>query len=937
MGHSRATERSARSKPFRFAFLLSMLGVLLFGFQLQGAATHNIDDVELDGNAVDEAAAADDWDTILGFAAGAPSDLKNVFIADGSGTTIFTTGGSKDDLDIPNWQCTNGNVPDKDDILNAYAAAYNGSGSLKLYFGADRFANNGDAQIGFWFLQDETVNCDPNASAFTGQHEIGDLLVLSNFTQGGNISTIRVYTWVGSGGDTNDVLDLVAQGVDCAGAGSHDVCATVNGASAPAPGPFTPKSGPAGSFPAGSFYEGGVNLGNLPVDFGCGGKFLAETRSSQSVDAQLKDYALGSFELCDIGVEKTGDELSKAGDTVSYTVTITNSGAIVMYKDSIDDTLAGDLATPTLNPNVSNFNSTCGADLDPMESCTITYDYEVQGGDPDPLDNTVTVVYDSDAGLAGDEDSASADHAVELFQPGIDVTKAADTELSKEGDVIGYTITIDNTSSADSPDLVFDAIDDTVAGDLLAPALNAGVANFVSSCGATLAAQTSCQITYDYTVQPGDPDPLDNTVSVETHPENFPNDIDDSASDSVNLFQPGIDVTKDGDPFTKIDPITGVGDTITYSFTITNTSSADSPNLQLVSVIDTGTGWAGLGDLTADALAAGCDDLAPAAGCNFSVDYQYQPGDPDPDLENTVEVIYNPAGFPNEITNASTHNVTVIHPDFGVSKSCLSEPVPPGASANFRIFVWNTGDVPLVVDILDPVLGINLVDLVLPVWVDGGIIGVPEAGEVGVIVIEAGVIAGGEDITNEVWVTATLPALYELDNVMERHDDATCEVDGGATRTLGFWKTHEDYATHVLNDHLGGTMDLGWKFVDSPDDLFGIFWASPSHESDGSKRKGICRTKLQASWQLAAAILNSGLDNGAAVPIDPVTGDDIITAAQDALSGNNRREIIRLAGLLGGYNESGDEVAIVDGDGTIVLHADPNAARDIADLSFADC
>ncbi len=43
-------------------------------------------------------------------------------------------------------------MPDKDEILDAFVAKYDDG---NLYFGADRFANNGDAQIGFWFFHDE--------------------------------------------------------------------------------------------------------------------------------------------------------------------------------------------------------------------------------------------------------------------------------------------------------------------------------------------------------------------------------------------------------------------------------------------------------------------------------------------------------------------------------------------------------------------------------------------------------------------------------------------------------------------------------------------------------------------------------------------------------------------------------------------------------------
>ena len=42
--------------------------------------------------------------------------------------------------------------------------------------------------------------------------------------------------------------------------------------------------------------------------------------------AQLKDFALGGFPVCDIKVTKTGDTLSKIGDPVDYSIKIENIG-----------------------------------------------------------------------------------------------------------------------------------------------------------------------------------------------------------------------------------------------------------------------------------------------------------------------------------------------------------------------------------------------------------------------------------------------------------------------------------------------------------------------------------------------------------------------------------------------------------------------------------
>ena len=161
--------------------------------------------------------------------------------------------------------------------------------------------------------------------------------------------------------------------------------------------------------------------------------------------------------------------------------------------------------------------------------------------------------------------------------------------------------------------------------------------------------------------------------------------------------------------------------------------------------------------------------------------------------------------------------------------------------------------------------------------------------------------------------------------------------DGDATRTPGFWMTHCDFTQHVFNDHLGGSIDLGWRVLDSVEDVFGMFWANTAKDSNGEKRSKLCQAKVIGSFQLTAAILTSGLENGATIPIDPVTGLDLITAMRNALSGDDRDEILRLEGLLDTYNNSGVDVDIVDGCGYPVLEADPKCAKALADITIADC
>jgi hypothetical protein len=336
----------------RWTLLLPLVAVLALGlFYVAGAqATHDDNAAagvtpylfELDRNANDSpAGGADDWDTqprptgeaavftgILGDIA-APGDQ-------------FQGGGSKDDLDISQWLYKAGEPLDKDDITNAYAAGYvntvdtgfNDVGHFIVYFGLDRFSNDGSAQVGFWFFKNQILKTNDAAGGgfkFSGVHAVGDVLVQSNFTNGGVVDNISVFKWVGSGG-SNGSLDLLFSAPDCVGppAAAFDdpACATVNRGDTPAPWSYTPKSGTAGTFPQGSFFEGGINLTRLVPDIGCVSSFLAETRSSTPFDSRLKDLRLGDFNTCRAVVSTTSSTTASnvvPGTSVTDSVTVTGT------------------------------------------------------------------------------------------------------------------------------------------------------------------------------------------------------------------------------------------------------------------------------------------------------------------------------------------------------------------------------------------------------------------------------------------------------------------------------------------------------------------------------------------------------------------------------------------------------------------------------------
>ena len=166
------------------------------------SANPDINGFELDGNVVHDAPRAAGR---LGDAVqrGRSVDrgrqrTRTVFVADGIGPqTPASPAGLEGHERHPELGLERRGHPAKDDIANAYAAAYVEEGQPIIYFGQERVDTQaGDANMGFWFLQDPTVG--PSASGkFDGQHVDGDVLIQSSLTNGGGVSDIHVFKWAG--------------------------------------------------------------------------------------------------------------------------------------------------------------------------------------------------------------------------------------------------------------------------------------------------------------------------------------------------------------------------------------------------------------------------------------------------------------------------------------------------------------------------------------------------------------------------------------------------------------------------------------------------------------------------------------------------------------------------------------------------------------------
>ena len=143
---------------------------------------------------------------------------------------------------------------------------------------------------------------------------------------------------------------------------------------------------------------------------------------------------------------------------------------------------------------------------------------------------------------------------------------------------------------------------------------------------------------------------------------------------------------------------------------------------------------------------------------------------------------------------------------------------------------------------------------------------------------------------------------------------------GGATRTPGFFKTHEDALSQCLAE---GSIDLGSVTVDSMESALGILWGSPASFDTGEKRGDLDRARFLLARQLLVATCNTRLFG---TQTDP---NDLIAQATAALAGTDCQLMLDLAGKLDAFNNSGDEEDFPEG--FAAGPASPRHAAGIAD------
>src|SRR4051812_2399445 len=662
-------------------------------------AVHDDGLFELDGNVEGQPAPGDDWNPVFNNASSAGETLFVTDPINGIGDKYFTGGNTKDIADFPSWLWTTISQPqDKNDIQDAYAAAYKKDGNVIAYFGLDRYASNGAAQVGFWFLQDTTVGLTTGpggtSGGFSGHHVNGDVLVQINFENGGASPVMVIYEW-------QNGLVQVSTGGSCATAGANDTRCAIAATGDTDPAWTFDDKGATGAnnvIPAGGMVEGGIDLTALGLADGCFSSFVAETRSSPSADSTLSDFASGAFSLC---ARPEIDTQVKQGDTDVSTI---NKG------ESVTDvaTLTGDSGTVTGSVEFFTcFNAAAAPDCATGGTSrgTKTLSGGIATSAPFPPASVGYYCFRAEYTPAAGSKYFATSHTnqttecVQVLPAEIDLTKTADQAAVAAGNPIGFTVKILSKGPGSAAGV---KVSDTLptkaglswsidaAGTTGTWTINAGVLSFGGANGVTMAKDAEFHVHITSPTTAATCGAVNNTGDATTT-----NDGTDTASASVTVNCPDVKVTKTPDGGTI-----NAGETATFSIKVENIGQGTA---KAVTLHDALPGTAAVHWTTADAGCAitGADgaqvldctvgDLVPGGSKTYTVSANLAGKTFCGPLDNSATASATNEASGALANNTDTGSITVQCASIDIEKVADAPSVSAGDAIGFLITVTSNG------------------------------------------------------------------------------------------------------------------------------------------------------------------------------------------------------------------------------------------------------
>ena len=514
------------------------------------------------------------------------------------------------------------------------------------------------------------------------------------------------------------------------------------------------------------------------------GVTLDQTDSNATADDPSESITVGNS--TDLVIGKTVDDATPdEGDTVTFTVTVANSGPARATNVSIDDALPAGLTIGTVTPSQGSYTAptwTIGT-IDAGSSATLTIQASVNAGQAgSTITNTVTNVtldqVDSNATADDPSESVTVGNSTDLV-----IGKTVDNATPDEGDTITFTVTVTNSGPARATSVTID--------DVLPPGLTAGTVTPSQGSWAaptwnigTIDSGSSATLTIQATVDAGTAgSTISNTVTNVTFDQTDSNVTTDDLSESITVGNTtDLVIGK-----TVNDAAPDEGDTVTFTVTVTNSGPAQATNVSiddaLPAGLTAGTVTPSQGSWTAPTWAVGTIDSGSSA--TLMIQATVNAGTAGSTITNTVTNVVLDQVDNNTTADDPSESVTVGNStDLVVAKIVDDNSPDEGDTVTFTVTVTNSGPARAtsvtIDDVLPPGLTAGTVTPSQGIWAaPTWTVGTIDTGSSATLTIQATVDAGtaGSTITN----TVTNVTLDQVDSDATADDLSESVTVGNAT------------------------------------------------------------------------------------------------------------------------------------------------------------
>jgi uncharacterized repeat protein (TIGR01451 family)/fimbrial isopeptide formation D2 family protein len=412
-------------------------------------------------------------------------------------------------------------------------------------------------------------------------------------------------------------------------------------------------------------------------------------------------------------VEKTvSAAVASPDDTVTYTIVVTNSGAVdydVTTPASFTDDLTAVIDDATYQNDAT---ATSGAvsytaptlswsgSLSVGGSATITYTVRLIA--PAPGDGSMPNRVVTPPGVGGNCGAVSTDPdclTITLVRA-YAVSKVASTTTVLPGGVVAYTITVRNTGQVEYTSAAPASLSDDLSAITDDADYNGDATNGATVVGDTLswsgplAVGATVTISYSFTVH--NPPDGDGTLTNAVLPTDSSGSCVTTAQCTTETLLQAMEVTKSASQTTALE-----GDVITYSITVRNIGQVDYANASFTDNLAQVTDDAAFvaGSLTNGAtLSSGVISWSGPlpVGATEVITYQVQVDSPDRGDHSLNNTVVTPPGTGSNCESGSTDpDCTTVVPvqSFHIEKQVDVRDFVPGDVVTYTITVTNTGQV----------------------------------------------------------------------------------------------------------------------------------------------------------------------------------------------------------------------------------------------------